>query len=127
MKSTLSPAAKSLVVYGVCVIFGLALPFLLIPTLVLPLAGIAAPTEVWVRVVGMTALFLGFYYIQFGRNELTQFICWSVFARLLVPVFFAAFVLVGFAPPVLIALTIPDVLFALWTLFALRSARRATS
>jgi hypothetical protein len=81
----------------------------------------AAPTDVWPRVVGMTTLFLGFYYIQMGRNELTQFIRWSVYARALVPVFFIAFVLLGFAPPVMIALTIPDILFTVWTALALRA------
>jgi hypothetical protein len=80
----------------------------------------AAPTDVWVRVLGMTVLFLGFYYIQMARNELTQFFRYSVIARLLVPVFFIVFVLLGLAPPVLIAFTIPDIIFATWTALSLR-------
>ena len=100
----------------------LILPFLLVPQLILPLAGMAAPTDVWVRVLGMTVLFLGFYYIQMGRNELTKFFRWSVYARLLVPVFFVVFVVLGLAPLVLIAFTIPDILFATWTALSLRGA-----
>jgi hypothetical protein len=123
MKASLSKPAQTLVIYGWYVILFLALPFLLVPGLILPLVGMAAPTDVWVRVVGMTALFLGFYYTQMGRNELTQFIRWSVYARLLVPVFFVTFVLLGLAPPVLIAFTIPDVIFAIWTALALRGAK----
>ena len=108
MNAPLSKPARTMVVYGVYVILGLALPFLLVPGLILPLVGMAAPSDVWVHVLGMTVLFLGFYYIQMGRHELTQFFRWSVYIRLLVPVFFVAFVLLGWAPPVLIALTIPD-------------------
>ena len=109
-----------MVVYGWYVILFLALPFLLVPQLILPIAGMAAPTDVWVRVLGMTVLFLGFYYIQFGRLELTPFFRYSVVARLLVPVFFLAFVLLRLAPPVLLAFTIPDIIFATWTALSLR-------
>ena len=87
MNAPLSKPARTMVVYGIYVILGLGLPFLLVPGLILPLVGMAAPADVWVHVLGMTVLFLGFYYIQMGRNELTQFMRWSVYARLLVPVF----------------------------------------
>lgn len=123
-KTPMSKAATSLIVYGGYVILGLALPFLFIPGLVLSLAGMTPPTEVWIRVLAMTVLFLGYYYIQMGRHELTDFFRWSVYIRLAVPVFFVVFVLLGFAPPVLIAFTIPDVLFAIWTAVALRSTNR---
>lgn len=124
MKNTpLSKAAVSLIAYGIYVIVGLALPFLFIPGPVLAIAGMAQPTDVWVRVVGMTALILGFYYLQIGRNELTRFMKWSVYTRLSVPVFFTIFVLLGFAPPVMIALTIPDILFAIWTAVVLRGQK----
>lgn len=123
MNAPLSKPARTMVVYGVYVILGLALPFLLVPGLILPLVGMAAPSDVWVHVLGMTVLFLGFYYIQMGRHELTQFFRWSVYIRLLVPVFFVAFVLLGWAPPVLIAFTIPDIFFAIWTALTLRGSQ----
>ncbi|SRR5712692_584306 len=123
MNASLSKPAQTMVVYGIYVILGLGLPFLLVPGLILPLVGMAAPTDVWVHVLGMTVLFLGFYYIQIGRNELTQFMRWSVYIRLLVPVFFVIFVLVGWAPPVLITFTIPDILFSIWTALTLRGAK----
>lgn len=127
MNASLSKSARTMVIYGWYVILFLGLPFLLVPQLILPIAGIAAPTDVWVRVLGMTVLFLGFYYIQMGRNELTQFFRWSVYARLLVPVFFVVFVLLGLAPPVLIAFTIPDIIFATWTALTLRGSKAAES
>jgi hypothetical protein len=122
MKTSLSKPAQTMVIYGWYVILFLGLPFLLVPGLILPLAGVPAPTDVWVHVLGMTVLFLGFYYIQMGRHELTYFFRWSVYARLAVPVFFVAFVLLGLAPPVLIAFTIPDIIFSVWTALALRGA-----
>ena len=123
MNAPLSKAARSMIVYGIYVILGLGLPFLLVPGLILPLVGMAAPSDVWVHVLGMTVLFLGFYYIQMGRNELTQFFRWSVYIRLSIPVIFVVFVLVGWAPPVLIAFTIPDILFAVWTALTLRGSQ----
>ena len=123
MKTSLSKPAQTMVIYGGYVILGLALPFLLVPGLILPLVGMAAPTDVWVRVLGMTVLFLGFYYIQMGRHELTSFFRWSVYIRLAVPVFFVIFVLLRLAPPVLISFTIPDILFSIWTALTLRGAK----
>ncbi|MEP7357584.1 MAG: hypothetical protein ABI847_10125 [Anaerolineales bacterium] len=121
----MSNAAKSIVVYGVYLIVALALPFLLIPDPLLALVGMHTPTDVWVRVLGMSVLLFGIYYIQAGRHELTPFFRWTIYGRYAVPFFFTAFVLLGYAPPILIAFAIPDVLFTTWTLLALRSADQA--
>ena len=123
MTKPMSNAAKSIYAYGVYLIVALALPFLLIPDPLLALVGMPTPTDVWVRVLGMSVLFFGFYYIQAGRAELTPFFRWTIIGRYLVPVFFAAFVLLGFAPPILIAFGIPDILFTTWTALALREVK----
>jgi hypothetical protein len=120
MKTPLSNAAKSVLAYGLYLVLFNALPFLLAPNLLLPLVGMQAPTDVWVRVLGMALLFFGGYYIQAGRHELTPFFRWTIVGRYLVPVFFVAFVLLGYAPPVLLAFGIPDLLFTTWTVLALR-------
>ena len=78
MKNPLSKPAQSVVIYGWYVILFLALPFLLVPGLILPLVGMAAPTDVWVHVLGMSLIFFGFYYIQMGRHELMDFFRWTV-------------------------------------------------
>ena len=127
MKTPLSSAAKSMIAYGIYLIVGIALPFLLTPDQLLPLVGMHTPTDVWIRVLGMSVLFFGGYYIQAGRHELTPFFRWTLVGRYLVPVFFVAFVLLGFAPPVLIAFGIPDLIFTTWTLLALRNDGRAVS
>lgn len=124
MKTPMSSAAKSIVAYGVYLIFFIALPFLFIPDLLLPLVGMSAPTDVWIRVLGMSAFFFGIYYIQAGRHELTEFFRWTIYGRYAVPLFFVAFVALNLAPPVLIAFGIPDILLTTWTWRALRSANR---
>jgi hypothetical protein len=123
----MSNAAKSIVAYGVYLIAAIGLPFLLIPDLLLPLVGMHTPTDVWIRVLGMSVLFFGVYYIQAGRHELTPFFRWTIYGRYAVPLFFIAFVLLGYAPPILIAFGIPDILFTTWTVMALRAAGQAST
>ena len=50
----------------------------------------APPTDVWIRVLGMSVLFFGFYYIQAGRHNLMEFFRWTIYGRYAVPLFFIA-------------------------------------
>jgi hypothetical protein len=93
----MSPAAKSLFIYGFYI---LSLSLLL--------------------------LFLSFYDIQAARAGLTPFLRWSVYTRGSVTLFFAAFVLLGFAGPMLILFGVVDLLAAIWTALALRSEKAST-
>jgi hypothetical protein len=49
------------------------------------------------------------------------------YSRYAVPLFFVTLVALGFAPPVLIAFSIPDILFTTWTVMALRSTSESVS
>jgi CDP-diglyceride synthetase len=80
--------------------------------------------EVWIRVVGMLVLLLGFYYFQASKNEMIKFFQWSVYARAVVPIFFIVFVLLDFAPPILILFGVIDAAAALWTHLSLRSEKQ---
>lgn len=75
----------------------------------------------WIRVVGMLVIILGFYYSHAARAEIRPFLLWTVIGRTSVLLFFIAFVVAGLAPPVLIAFGVIDFAAAMWTLFALRS------
>jgi len=86
----------------------------------LPIVGIPQTNEVWIRVAGMTVIFLGIFYLVAALNEYRQIFVVSVGIRFAVVVFFAAFAIAGFAPWNLILLTPLDVLFAIWTLIELR-------
>jgi hypothetical protein len=94
---------------------------LLVPNLLLGFFGIPATTEVWVRVVGMLVLILAYYYMTAGRNDLTPMIKATVYGRWSVLIFFIAFVIVEFAPPVLILFGVIDAAAATWTALSLRA------
>jgi len=120
----MSSSARSVFVFGLyLVVLGIVL--LVVPNFLLGMFGLPSTTEVWVRVVGMLVLFLGFYYVQAARKEMTDFFRWTVYLRATVIVFFAAFVLLDFANPPLIMFGVVDLLGAIWTGLALRSAKTA--
>jgi hypothetical protein len=118
----MSNSARSVFVFGLyLVVLGISL--LAVPNILLGMFFLPPTTEVWIRVSGMLVLFLGFYYIQAARHELTDFFRWTVYARSTVIVFFTAFVVLGFASPALILFGAVDLLGAIWTGLALRSAK----
>lgn len=119
----MSRAAQSVFLFSIYLLL-LGLVLLVVPNWLLSLFGMPETEEVWVRVVGMLVLLLAFYYSSAARNELTSFMRATVVARFSVVVFFAAFVVLGFAPPVLIVFGLVDVLAATWTAVALRRDRR---
>jgi hypothetical protein len=114
----MSQAAKSLFVFGIY-LCGLGLILLLVPNLILQVFGVPPTNEVWIRINGMFVLFLSFYYVQTARNELTIFIRWTVWTRLAVIFYFAAFVLLVSAPKALLLFGLIDLLAAIWTWLAL--------
>ncbi len=120
----MSKAARSVFVFGLYLaVLGIVL--LLVPNVLLALFFLPTTTEVWVRVVGMLVLFLGFYYTQAARKEMKDFIRWTMYPRSTVILFFAAFVLMDLARPALILFGVADLLGVLWTGLALRSPKTA--
>jgi len=115
----MSRPARSIFVYAIYV-FGLGAALLVVPNIPLPIFGLPQASEVWIRVAGMTVIFLSIFYFVAARYEYRQIFVVSVPIRFAVPVFFAAFVIAGYAPWNLILFTPLDVLFAIWTLVALR-------
>ncbi|MCA1558449.1 MAG: hypothetical protein LC731_07920 [Acidobacteria bacterium] len=115
----MSRAAKSLFVFGIY-LCGLGLILLFVPNLILQLFAVPPTQEVWIRINGMFVLCLSFYYIQAARNELTMFIRWTIWARIAVIFYFAAFVLLVSAPKALLLFGLIDLLAAIWTWLALK-------
>jgi hypothetical protein len=70
----------------------------------------------------LVVVILGYYCIVAARFELTHFFEASAYGRPAVIVCFAAFVLLGMAQPVLVLFGLIDLLGAIWTRLALRSA-----
>lgn len=82
----MSHPGKSVFVFGLyMLVLGAAL--VLAPNLLLPLFGFALTDEVWIRVMGQLALYLGVYYVWAGYTERREFMALTVAIRLSVPVF----------------------------------------
>lgn len=119
----MSGAARSVFVFAIY-LFLLGAVLVLVPNLLLGLFRIPATGEVWIHVVGMLVLILGYYYLTAARGEMTGFIRATVVGRFTVLLFLAGFVLLGMAPPMLAVFGVVDALAATWTAFALRADRR---
>ncbi|MGD8441349.1 MAG: hypothetical protein PVG53_12500 [Holophagae bacterium] len=117
----MSRPAFSVFVFAIY-LYVLGLVLVIVPNSLLALFRLPETTEVWIRVVGVLVVLIGFYYTTAARNELTAMFRASVIARLSVLVFFVAFAVVGFAPPVLVVFGLVDAAAAIWTGWELRNA-----
>ena len=115
-------SGKSLWIFGIYVLF-VAAGLLLVPNTMLGLLQLPQTNQIWPRIVGIPLVLLGSYYFLAGRNDLMEFIRWSVFARASVILFYVAFIVIGLAQPILILFGVVDLLGALWTGLALRTER----
>ena len=122
----MSKAARSLFVFGIYLII-IGLGFLVMPNLVLRLFGFPETSEPWIRVMAMLLLFLAYYYIFASRNEMTEFIRITVYVRASVILFFAAFVLLDLAQPMLLLFGAVDLVAAIWTWLSLRQPQSSPS
>ena len=116
----MSKAAISVFVFSIY-LFVLGLVLVAFPNVLLSLIRFPETNEVWIRVAGMLVLILGYYYSTAAQNELTSILRASVIGRFSVLVFFVAFVLLGFAPPILVLFGVIDAVAAIWTGLALRA------
>ena len=122
----MSNAAKSILVHGIYLL-GLAVVLLTIPNVPLKIAGLPETNEVWIRVVGMMSLVLGYYFVQSARRDETEFFRSTILPRSSAIVFFVIFVALGFAPINLLLLIAVDPVFIIWTVLALRSSQATVS
>jgi hypothetical protein len=116
----MTPAARSILVYSIYV-FSLGATLLLIPNVPLPIVGLPQAADVWIRVAGMTVIFLSILYFTAARNEYREIFVASVPIRFAVVAFFAAFAAAGLAAWNILLLTPLDIVFAVWTWMSLRS------
>lgn len=112
-------AAASVFYFGIYVLV-LGLGLIAVPNLILAPFGFPPTSEVWLRVVGVLAAAIGWYYVSSARAGLEPFFRATVAMRILVFVCFGAFVLLGFAKPALTLFGAVDLAGAIWTATALR-------
>lgn len=115
----MSKSALSLRVFSIYM-FVLGSFLVVRPNALLSVFALPETHEVWIRVIGMLVLILGYFDFMASRHEVETFFRWSVYVRLAVPVFFIVFVLLAFASPILILFGAIDAVGAVWTAVSLR-------
>ncbi len=119
----MSQARVSLFVFGLYMFFAPGLGFILMPRQILHLFGLTAGDDVWIRVVGVLASIIGFYYIQVARTGLDRFIPWTVAGRSFAAAMLVMLVVLNMAGPGLLLFAAIDLTAAAWTWVALRSTK----
>ena len=110
----MSRSARTLFVFGIyLLLLGPALIF--VPNALLSVFGVPPTDEVWIRVVGVLAMTLGFYDVVAARHELKNYFRATVIARLMVLLVFAAFVIIDLVHPALLIFGFIDCAGAIWT------------
>jgi hypothetical protein len=115
----MSKAALSLRVFSLY-LFVLGLVLVVDPNLLLRLFGIPPTGEIWIRIVGMIVLILGYYDFMASRIDDIAFFRWSVHARLFAAILMTIFVATGSAPTILMVFGLVDAAAAAWTAMSLR-------
>jgi hypothetical protein len=122
----MSRSAMSVFVFSIY-LYILGFVLVVTPDTLLRIFSFPEADGLWIRVVGMLVIILGFYYSHAARAELRPFFVWTVIGRTSVLLFFIAFVIAGLAPPALILFGAIDFAAAMWTLLAMRSDAVAQS
>jgi hypothetical protein len=118
----MTPVAKSVYYFGFYLyVVGITLitaPNFLLTTLQLP-----TTSEVWIRVAGVLAFCIGYYYHKAGAGNILAFFKHTVPSRVFVCIAFITFVLLKFVSPLLIGFGLVDLAGAIWTWLALKKEK----
>ncbi len=115
----MNSAARSVCYFGYY-LYLVGFCLLVIPNQFLKLNQMPETQEVWIRVVGTLVLAIAYYYHRTGAAGYRPFLFLTVHARVFVFLAFVAFVVLKFAPPMLIVFGVIDLLGATWTWLSLR-------
>lgn len=116
----MSKSAFSLRIFSIYM-FVLGSILVIAPNLLLSFFGVPEAHEVWIRVVGMLVIIIGYLDFMATCIELPVFYRWTVTARLSVPVFFTIFIILGLAPLILLLFGAIDGAGAIYTAICLSS------
>jgi hypothetical protein len=115
----MSAAAKSVYFFGFYLLL-LSAVLTAFPNLLLSTFQLPETNEVWIRVVGVLVFSLGIYYVFMAQTNNTMFLSLSVYIRVSILIWFIAFVVIGWAPTMLIMFGAIDFIAALWTYVELK-------
>lgn len=112
-------AARSLVVFGAYLLL-IAVGLAFAPNTVLGTLGLPATQEPWIRVLGLLAGIIGYYYIFAARQGLRSFYPATVHGRCIAALVFLGLAVTKVGPWQLLVFGAVDLIAALWTHFALK-------
>ena len=112
-------ASTSVYVFGIYMI-GQGLTLLLAPNMLRKFMQLTETNEVWIRLLGVTLMVLGYYYIRAARVNFVEFFGWTVHMRLAQFGIVGALVLLNIAHPVVLGFAAVEAASGLWTFWALR-------
>jgi hypothetical protein len=115
----MTPAARSVCYFGFY-LYVVGLTLIAVPNMFLQTLQLPETNEVWIRIVGVLAFGLGFYYHRTGVQNNVSFFKLTVPTRVFVFIAFTAFVLLNYVSPILIGIGVVDLLGAAWTYYALK-------
>jgi len=99
------------------------LTLMIAPNFLLGLFQLPETKEVWIRVVGVLTVCLGFYYHRSGVENNTAFIKLTVPGRFFAFLCYSVFVFTKLAAPGFILFGVIDLVGATWTFVALRKEK----
>jgi hypothetical protein len=111
--------SKSVYYFGIYLIL-VGISLVVVPNFVLSLLFLPATSEVWIRIVGVLVFNIGVLYYVMAPENNRMFMILTVYLRASVFVWFVLFVVIGWAPAMLIGFGVVDLLGAIWTYSALK-------
>jgi hypothetical protein len=120
MNAKMTKPALSVLTFGVYMIFQ-GLTLFVVPNILLSLFGFESSNEVWIRILGVALIALGYYYIQNAKANYLPFFSWTVQVRTLQLILIGSLVFLQIAPLMLIVISGTEFLFGVWTWWALKA------
>lgn len=117
----MTKAALSVYLYGLYLVTGVGLPFLIIPDFTLGLFALDAGDGMWVRFVGVLSGVIGGFYLAAVLTHTDRVFLWSVPARYASAIFMAAMVASGKAGLALLLFSALDAFAGSLTWLAIRA------
>jgi hypothetical protein len=115
----MTAAAKSVCYFGFY-LYVTGITLIAAPNFLLTILQLPNTNEVWIRVVGVLALCIGYYYHRAGAGNIHAFFKHTIPTRIFVFLSFTAFVLLNYVSPMLILFGAADFAGAIWTWWALK-------
>lgn len=120
----MNQSTLSMLVFGIYVtILGALLLFA--PNPVITLFGFEPVRDIWIRIVGMILVILGYFYFMAVKEKAYNFYRWTAYGRFPIFFVFLSFVLLKMAPSILLLFGAFDTGCAIWTGVSLRREKRA--